>query len=123
MSHLEDFSIDLLEHSRRSIWRGRLPTATRQARLRSPRCGDEITIEVEIEQFLIRDIRFSGRGCFVSQAAASIVCENVFGKSVSQVAVMPPAAVLGFDPGILTRNRQQCVLLGYEALMRAINPT
>ena len=123
MSQLEDFLIDLLGHSRNPRWRGHLSAATHQARVRSPRCGDIVTIEIQTDGDLIKDIRFLGRGCFVSQAVASIVCENVVGKLLSQVEAMPPAELLGFDPGILTRSRQQCALLGYQALMRAITPT
>jgi nitrogen fixation NifU-like protein len=51
----------------------------------NPSCGDQIRIELKIENNRITDVRFSGKGCAISQAAASILTEEIKGKTLDEV--------------------------------------
>lgn len=107
---------DLLDHARASRWRGELPTATLRFRQRNPTCGDEVALAIQLQEGIIEDIRFQGTGCFVSQAAASLLCERIIGQSVEHLQQCSVQKLLGFDPTGLSMNRQRCCSLGVEAL-------
>jgi nitrogen fixation NifU-like protein len=75
----------LLDHSKRPRNVGRLERANRQAVGHNPLCGDKIVVYVDVEGETIKDIRFQGQGCAVSQASASLMTESVKGKSRAEV--------------------------------------
>ncbi|GIX04971.1 MAG: hypothetical protein KatS3mg114_0840 [Planctomycetaceae bacterium] len=87
---------------------------------RNPLCGDEVSVDVEVVEDVIRHIRFRGQGCVVSQACASMLCEGVEGKSIEELLKATPKELMEFEFRELTMNRQRCALVGYEALMKAI---
>jgi len=107
---------DLLDHARSSRWRGELPTATHRVRQRNPACGDEVSLALQLREGTIQDIRFQGKGCFVSQAAASMLCERVLGQSIERLQHVTLPDLLGFDPMQISMNRQRCCTLGVDAL-------
>lgn len=88
---------------------------------RNSLCGDEIWIDLLVENASMSKIRFRGQGCMVSQACASMLCEGVEGKSVEDVLKAAPEELMDFEIRELTMNRQRCALIGYEALMNALS--
>lgn len=79
-------------------------------------CGDEITIHVAVKDGVISDIRFSGKGCAISQAAASMLTEDVIGKPVSYVAKLNKESMLKLIPIEISPMRLKCALLGFKVL-------
>lgn len=71
----------ILDHNRRPKNYGALDGATSRAEGRNPLCGDEVVVELKVEDDTITDIRFTAAGCAVSRAAASIMTQAVKGKS------------------------------------------
>lgn len=71
----------ILNHYRRPRNRGELAGAQVTVEKRNPTCGDEITLHLQIEDGRIRAGRFTGQGCSVSQASASMMTELLQGKS------------------------------------------
>jgi nitrogen fixation protein NifU and related proteins len=71
----------ILDHYRRPRNKGDLPTATGSAAIKNPVCGDEIEVFVEVNESGVREVRFKGRGCSISQSSASMMTELVRGKS------------------------------------------
>ena len=71
----------ILDHNRRPKNYGALEGATSRAEGRNPLCGDEVVVELKVEDDTINDIRFTAAGCAVSRAAASIMTQAVKGKS------------------------------------------
>jgi len=65
---------------------------------------------------LVRELRFDGRGCIVSQGAAAMLCERVSGMRIDEVNGATVVSLLGFDPAVLTINRQRCARLAYGIL-------
>lgn len=86
----------------------------------NPLCGDEIRIDVRVEGDRVSDIKFSGRGCAVSQASASILTEMVEGKSLDEVKAIGKEELLD-EIGIpVSPARMKCALLGLKVLKAGV---
>lgn len=82
MSDLQElYQSIILDHNRRPKNYGALDGATGSAEGRNPLCGDEVRVELLMEGDAIQDVRFTGSGCAVSRASASIMTQAVKGKS------------------------------------------
>jgi nitrogen fixation NifU-like protein len=79
---LDDLYRDLiLDHYRHPRNRGNLSNPTAKADGYNPLCGDEVELELELdEQGVIEDVAFKGRGCSISQASASMMTELIKGQ-------------------------------------------
>lgn len=75
----------ILDHYRKPRNKGELPDADASIPMKNPLCGDEITLHVKFEGDSIADVKFSGRGCSISQASASMMTQLVKGKDLSAV--------------------------------------
>lgn len=71
----------ILDHNRRPRNYGALPEANREVAQRNPLCGDEMTLQLRIDGDTIADVKFTGQGCAVSKASASLMTAAVKGKS------------------------------------------
>ena len=86
----------------------------------NPLCGDEIRMDVRVENDHVSEIAFSGRGCAVSQASASILTEMVEGKSLDEVKAITKDDLLD-EIGIpVSPARMKCALLGLKVLKAGI---
>ena len=104
----------ILDHYRNPRGAGSLEEPDAHAEGQNPLCGDEVTIDVAFadDGETISDIRFSGQGCAISQAATSMLTELVQGRSAAEVAALPRDELLE-EIGIpLTPVRLKCALLG-----------
>ena len=72
------------EHSRSPENKGELAAATVRERGHNPSCGDEITLELQIEDGIIKDAAFTGVGCAISQASTDIMIDLMRGKTVEE---------------------------------------
>ncbi len=75
----------ILDHYRRPRNKGELPHAAESVLMKNPLCGDEIGVQVQFDGDKVSDVAFSGRGCSISQASASMMTQLVKGKPVSEV--------------------------------------
>jgi nitrogen fixation NifU-like protein len=72
----------ILDHNRRPRHYGRIPPgANRRAEGFNPLCGDQITLHLAVEDGVIRDVGFEGKGCAISKASASLMVESLIGKT------------------------------------------
>src|SRR5207249_4583792 len=102
---------------------GLLDDADAQDEGQNPLCGDEVTIFVAFggDGDTIDEVKFSGRGCAISQAATSMLTEMVKGRSATEVAALPRDELLE-EIGIpLTPVRLKCALLGLSTLKLALH--
>lgn len=86
-------------------------------------CGDRICMELKIENGklkVIQDIRFSGEGCAISKASASMLTEAVKGKSLSSVMKLQSKDITEMLGTELTPSRMKCALLALEVLQKAV---
>jgi nitrogen fixation NifU-like protein len=71
----------ILDHYRRPRNKGMLENADASVEMKNPLCGDEIALQVQFNGDEIKDLKFSGRGCSISQASASMMTQLLKGKS------------------------------------------
>ena len=86
----------------------------------NPLCGDKITIDAEVKDGKIEKILFSGKGCAISLASASMLTELVEGKSVEEVAKMNKQELLDTLGISLSAVRLKCALLGFKVLKTGV---
>lgn len=117
---MDDFYRDyILDHYRNPRNFGRLQDPDAQAEDLNPLCGDQIRMELKVEDGVVSDLRFSGKGCAISQASASMLTEVVKGMKLSDVAKLSKDAVLE-NVGIgISPTRMKCALLGLRVLKSA----
>jgi nitrogen fixation protein NifU and related proteins len=117
---VDDFYRDyILDHYRNPRNFGRLEQVDAQAEDLNPLCGDQIRMELKLDDGVVSDVRFSGRGCAISQAAASMLTERIKGMKLSDVAKLSKDAVLE-DVGIgISPTRMKCAMLGLRVLKSA----
>ncbi len=84
-------------------------------------CGDRIVMEIKVnKKDKIKEIRFSGEGCAISQASASMLTETVGGMSLTQIMTMGTADIISLLGTTLTPSRVKCATLPLEVLHKAI---
>ncbi len=117
---MDDFYRDyILDHYRNPRNFGTLERSDIEAEDLNPLCGDEIRMQLEIEDGAVKDVRFSGKGCAISQASASMLTETVKGMKLSDVATLSKDAVLE-NVGIgISPTRMKCAMLGLRVLKSA----
>jgi nitrogen fixation NifU-like protein len=113
----------ILDHYKNPRGHGVMEDADADAEGMNPLCGDEVTIYVRFgeDSDTIDEVKFSGRGCAISQAATSMLTEMVQGKKASEVAVLDKDELLD-EIGIpLTPIRLKCAMLGLTTLKVALH--
>ena len=113
----------ILDHYKNPRGHGVIEGADAHAEGQNPLCGDEVSIYVAFEEDgdTIHEVKFSGRGCAISQAATSMLTEMVTGRKATEVAALPKEELLE-EIGIpLTPIRLKCALLGLGVLKVALN--
>jgi len=113
----KDIILDYYRHPRNS---GDMQDPDVRVKDSNPLCGDVIEMQLKISDGKIKDVLFKGRGCAISQASASMLTEQVKGKSLEEVKALGKTDVLdmlGIDPG---PTRIKCALLGLKVLKLAV---
>ena len=106
----------ILDHYESPYHKGPLEQATCAHSDRNPICGDQITLQLRLSGDRVTDCYFDGKGCAISQAAASILCEAVEGKSLDELRQLQAKDMLGMLKVPLTASRQKCGLLAFKVL-------
>jgi nitrogen fixation NifU-like protein len=113
----------ILDHYKNPRGHGVIEGADAEAEGQNPLCGDEVSIYVSFDPDgeTIEEVKFSGRGCAISQAATSMLVEMVKGRSATEVATLPKEELLE-EIGIpLTPVRLKCAMLGLTTLKLALH--
>jgi len=82
----------------------------------NPLCGDKIRIDLRVKDGVIADVKFSGKGCAISLAAASMLTEEIRGKSLEEVKRIGKDEVLEMLGIELGPVRLKCALLALKTL-------
>jgi nitrogen fixation protein NifU and related proteins len=117
---VDDFYRDyILDHYRNPRNFGRLERVDVEAEDLNPLCGDQIRMQLSLDDGVVSDVRFSGKGCAISQASASMLTEKVKGMKLADVAKLSKDVVLE-DVGIgISPTRMKCAMLGLRVLKSA----
>lgn len=118
---MDDFYRDyILDHYRNPRNFGALERSDIEAEDINPLCGDQIKMQLELDDGVVKDVRFSGKGCAISQASASMLTEAVKGMKLSDIAKLPKDVVLE-NVGIgISPTRMKCAMLGLRVLKSAV---
>jgi nitrogen fixation NifU-like protein len=116
MSNL--YSELILEHSRYPSNYGEIENPSISHEEKNPLCGDEVRLYLQIEDDVITDIRFTGKGCAISQAATSMLTEVIKGMKVEAAKAYSKDDLLEMIGIPLQRNpvRLKCALLPLKVL-------
>jgi nitrogen fixation protein NifU and related proteins len=126
----------ILDHYRTPRNKGALPGATASAHVSNPTCGDEVTVEVIVDGGVIRDARFTGQGCSIAQASASMMTGLAKGATIGAVRRTGAAlerllrrepvtrdalgSLVAFEAVARYPARIGCVLMPWRALEQAL---
>ena len=107
----------ILDHYRNPRNKGKLSNPDLSEHDSNPLCGDEVDIHLKVEADVIKDIKFEGRGCAISQASASMLTEMVLDKPMSSIKGMSKDDILE-NIGLtnLGPARIKCALLSLKVL-------
>src|SRR5580765_8218462 len=101
----------ILDHFESPYHKGHLAHPTCAHCDRNPICGDQINLELLLDDHdRVKEAYFDGKGCAISQAAASIMCQAIEGKSVSELKDFQAQQMLDLLKVPLTASRQKCGL-------------
>jgi nitrogen fixation NifU-like protein len=78
----------IVDHAKRPRNFHRLTTANRHAEGHNPLCGDKLTIDLMVEDGVVKDVGFVGAGCAVSTASASIMTDLIKGKTLAEAEAL-----------------------------------
>ncbi len=107
----------ILDHFECPYHKGQLPDATCAHCGKNPLCGDKVTIQLRVgPDNRIQEAWFDGNGCAISQAASSILCQHIEGKTVAEVESLDAQEMLDLLKVPLTATRQRCGLLCFKVL-------
>jgi len=116
MSFDDLYRQNILEHYQNPRNFGTLEHPDISAEDSNPLCGDEIRIDLLVKDGVIEDVRFSGKGCSISRAAASMLTEEIRGKTLEEVKRIGKDDVLEMLGIELGPVRLKCALLALKTL-------
>ncbi|HEU0291191.1 MAG TPA: SUF system NifU family Fe-S cluster assembly protein [Anaerolineales bacterium] len=111
----------IIEHYKNPSYRGHLDPHDIQFEDNNPLCGDHIEITIQTtEDGTVKDARFDGHGCAISQASADLLIESIIGKPLEEVKKLSKQDILdmlGIDLGPV---RLKCALLSLKVLKAGV---
>jgi len=110
----------ILDHNRNPRNKGTLEPADFTYEDVNPLCGDEIRMDLRTDGERITEVRFSGRGCAISQAAASMLTEMVEGRALEEVKAISREDLLDELGVPISPARMKCAMLGLKVLKAGI---
>ena len=133
-SFYKEILLDHFEHPRN---RREPENADVQEHINNPLCGDHVTVYANLQDDVFEEVSFTGRGCSISQASASMLTEHLTGKSREEAEEKIQAFMkmmrteknedlgeLAALKGVVqTPNRIRCATLAWEAMRRALSNT
>ena len=110
----------ILEHYRRPHNFGPIegPTASQEGA--NPLCGDRITLQLRVLGDVVDGVGFTGRGCAISQASASLLTDEIKGKPIEHAAGMVPQDVLDLLGIEISPARMKCAMLSLDTLHKTL---
>lgn len=115
---MDDFYRELiLDHYKNPRHRGTLEPNDFSYEDSNPLCGDQIRIDVRLDdEQRVKEVGFTGRGCAISQASASLLTESIVGKPLAEVKALTREDILDLLGIELTPARLKCALLSLKVL-------
>lgn len=117
---MDVYAENILDHYKHPRNTGHLSAPTVKHQEQNLSCGDELTVELLLEQGVIKDIKWHGQGCAISQAAMSLLSEELMGKPLHDASAMNKDSILALLGVPIGVRRLKCALLGLHTLKNAL---
>jgi len=112
---------EILEHYREPHNFGTLDAPDAVHEGHNPLCGDRITMMLSVDDVgNVADVAFSGRGCAISQASASLLTDEIKGRPVAEIEAMKNQDILDLLGIEISPARLKCALLSLDTVQRAL---
>ena len=114
------FRDHILDHYRHPRCHGSIDKPDARVEDANPLCGDRLRMDFRFADGRVAEVRFSGSGCSISQASASLLCEAIEGKPLDEVKALTRQDVLdllGIDD--LGPVRSKCAMLALKTVKAA----
>ena len=117
---MDIYAEEIISHYEHPHNKGKLDSPSITFHRDNPTCGDDLTIYLKIKDGKVEDVKFTGSGCAISMASASMLTDEIKGKSLADVEKMGLGTIIeliGIDPG---PARLKCATLSLRTLKEAI---
>ena len=111
----------ILEHYRRPHNFGVLESPSASFEGANPLCGDRITLMLGIQDGVVEEVAFTGRGCAISQASASLLTDEIKGKRLIEVADFAATDLLDLLGIEISPARLKCAMLSFDSLQHLLD--
>src|SRR5689334_18985550 len=111
----------ILEHYRRPHNFGVIDAPTASIEGSNPLCGDRITLQIGVKDGVVDRVGFTGRGCAISQASASLLTDEIKGKPLADVEAFRADDLLDLLGIDISPARLKCAMLSHETLQKALS--
>ncbi|HSR89616.1 MAG TPA: SUF system NifU family Fe-S cluster assembly protein [Candidatus Udaeobacter sp.] len=117
---MDIYTETILDHYQHPHHAGEISDPTIKIKADNPLCGDKISLELKIKNGTVTDIGFIGTGCAISQAAMSLLTDEVQGKKIASLKKITTAKIYKLLHIPISPGRTKCALLGFSALQQAL---
>ncbi len=106
----------ILDHYQHPHNHGEIPNADIRSEDSNPLCGDKIHIDLKLKDNIVEDVKFNGKGCAISQASASMLTDELIGKSLDDIKKIDKNFILDMLGISLGPTRIKCALLSLKVV-------
>jgi len=110
----------ILDHSRNPRNFKKLVRPTASITVNNPLCGDRLQLDILVKNGTITEVGYSGEGCAISVASASLLSEYILNKQVKNMKKLDKDIVFKLLGINLSPNRIKCALLPWEAVLKVL---
>ncbi|MCL5003967.1 MAG: SUF system NifU family Fe-S cluster assembly protein [Patescibacteria group bacterium] len=112
---------EILDHYKNPHNFGELPDPKVSYEEYNPLCGDRVVLQLKIENGKLKEVKFTGEGCAISIASASMLTDYLVGKDIAELKSLPGKKVLEvLGLSNIAAGRLKCALLPFEALKKSL---
>lgn len=106
----------ILDHYQHPHNHGTLPEPDITFEDSNPLCGDKIRVDLKVKDDVVQQVRFSGKGCAISQASASMLTDELIGKSLDEIKKIDKQFIFDMLGIPLSPTRVKCALLSLKVV-------
>jgi nitrogen fixation NifU-like protein len=114
------YAEEILDHYKHPHNYGQLEHPDVHVEANNPLCGDRLSMDLAVKDGKVEDVRFSGRGCAISQAAASMLTDRMVGEPLEDLAGTTRDDILDMLGVEVSYARMKCATLSLGLLRLAL---